>query len=95
MKQCSCSMMIICMWGKQERKKGKLQSAKHTMNPPLSQVMTEQSCKMSRCGETCGKTRRLSDFTEALAVTEYALFPLASGEIFCLAGLEMDGESPD
>lgn len=31
----------------------------------------------------------------ALAVTEYALFPSASGEIFCLAGLEMDGANPD
>lgn len=41
-------------------KGGKLQSAKCTMNPPLSQVMTEQSFKMSRCGEACGKTSELN-----------------------------------
>lgn len=45
---------------KQEGKGGKLQSAKCIMNPPPSQVMTEQSFKMSRCGEACGKTSELN-----------------------------------
>lgn len=53
-------MTGICMWAKWRRKEGKLQSAKCTMNPPLSQVMTEQGLKMSRCGETCGKTSHLN-----------------------------------
>lgn len=44
-------MTVICIWGKYERKEGKLQSTKLTMNPPLYQVMTEKSFKMSRCGE--------------------------------------------
>lgn len=60
LKQCSSSMTVICMRDKQKRKEGKLQSAKRTMNPPLSQVMTEQSSKMSGCVGTCGKTSELN-----------------------------------
>lgn len=30
------------------------------LEPSLSQVMTEQNFKMSRCGETCGKTSELT-----------------------------------
>lgn len=78
MEQCSSSMMIICMWGKQERKKGKLQSAKRTMNPPLSQVMTEQSYKMSRWGETCGKTSELNRREEEELTDRYEVVNCSS-----------------
>lgn len=55
------SMTVILHAGQiEERKQGKLQSAEHTVNPPLSQVMTGQGCQMSRCGETCGKTSELN-----------------------------------